>query len=509
MSKLKFDELHVVSDLHFGGKPGFQIFNQGDVLAATLRNIANFSKEKNIGFVMNGDIVDFLAEQPSKYLDPDGAIAKLQRIFGLDEFNNKDPGGETAFHQIWCAMQDLVATKNRHLILVLGNHDVELALPPVTEWLKENLSKGDASARGRILVHFDGAGFACTVKDKQVLCVHGNEVDAWNFVNYKQLLEVSQAMNRGQKPPDWDANAGTRLVIDVMNNIKRKYPMVDLLKPEVEAALPIVLALDPGALKDISKLLTVVKHLAKDSFLRKLGFLSTEEGMNQFEENTLDEEQVLADFLSDHFQYDANKTLDADDLLTGRGTKEDGVTEQEFLGPFDFIKALFGGSKNKAENMRKALNDKLEKDTTFELDKRDDFYKDLDQEFGRDMDYLIAGHTHLQRAIKRDKNSDENDCFYFNSGTWIRLIQLTEKILESPEDFEKIWQAFKQGNIEALDSVNDLGPKKNEQLVLLRPTVVSIIDDGNGVFGRLCRASDQGEIGNKQEVPGSRLPAKE
>ncbi len=80
--------------------------------------------------VLNGDIVDFLAESPAAYLDPNGSIDKLERIFYKDK----------SFSGVWTALQEFVAQPNRQLILVLGNHDVELALPHVTEWILEKLS---------------------------------------------------------------------------------------------------------------------------------------------------------------------------------------------------------------------------------------------------------------------------------------------------------------------------------------------------------------------------------
>ena len=80
MSVQAFNELHVVSDLHFGGLPGFQIFRQGDTLASFIKNMAAQPSDRKIGIVFNGDIVDFLAEAPAAYLDPKGAIEKLERI---------------------------------------------------------------------------------------------------------------------------------------------------------------------------------------------------------------------------------------------------------------------------------------------------------------------------------------------------------------------------------------------------------------------------------------------
>ena len=497
MSEMNFDELYVVSDLHFGGLSGFQIFSKGDRLAATIKRLARKSPNKKLGLVLNGDIVDFLAEGDN-YLDPKGAIGKLERVFALDDLQE-----EKAFFMVWQALQDFVDKQNRRLVLVLGNHDVELALPQVVEWLLQSISRGIDSARGRISVHVDGAGFACRVKDKDVLCVHGNEADDWNFVDYRQLLKISEAMNRRQTIPEWDANAGTRLVIDVMNGIKKKFPVVDLLKPETKAALPSVLALDPGAVKKITKLLKVTGYLGIDKFKRRLGFLSTDEALEELGEDAPDDNDVLADFLKEYYDY-GTQTRTAQDLLKAafESDEEDELSEddeQEFLGPIDFIKAIVGKKENQSENMRKALKDWLEADKTFNLCHKDDIYQKLDELCGDGMDFLVAGHTHLERAFERSTPGR----FYFNSGTWIRLIRLTEDILEDQDDFKKVWNAFGSGKIENLDKLNDLGANKDQSLILNISTVVCIVDDDEKVYGELCHAGDDGVL---TPVAGTRFP---
>src|SRR4051812_22839861 len=101
-----FDELYVVSDLHLGGRLGFQIFDQGDVLADFIEWLAVESSEKSLGLVLNGDVVDFLAEEPAAYLDPTGAVGKLRRIFG-----------DSAFARIPKALAKFVGTERRTLIV--------------------------------------------------------------------------------------------------------------------------------------------------------------------------------------------------------------------------------------------------------------------------------------------------------------------------------------------------------------------------------------------------------
>ena len=159
MAISSYDSLYAISDIHLGGEKGFQIFNQGERLAKTINNIAS-TADKPTAFVLNGDIVDFLAEAPAMHLDPLGAIDKLERIMA-------DP----SFSMVWQALSNLLDNEYCHLILVLGNHDVELGLPQVQQWLKTKLARNDA-ARGRLQFCFDGTGFSCTVGNKRVLCVH-------------------------------------------------------------------------------------------------------------------------------------------------------------------------------------------------------------------------------------------------------------------------------------------------------------------------------------------------
>ncbi len=473
MSVQTFHELHVVSDLHFGGKPGFQIFRQGDTLANFIKNMATQPSDRKIGVVFNGDIVDFLAEDPAAYLDPEGAVAKLERIF------YEDP----AFTGVWSALQEYVAQPNRQLILILGNHDVELALPHVTEWILEKLSQGDPAARGSITTSFDGAGFPCTVGDKSVFCIHGNDVDIWNMVDHKQLLDLSFAININESPPDWDPNAGTRMVIDVMNAVKRKYPIVDLLKPEAEAVVPILLTMDPGQFRKIAKVMSVAAYLTRDMVRNAFEAMPAEE---EILEGPAFEQKVMDDFLNKYFEYDAAEDKEAQ--------------EQELEGIGAFIPAFFSNKKKKVEKLRKALKKELEADQSFEITNKDKMFKKMKKEIGSKVNYLITGHSHKERAIARE----EPGCYYFNTGTWIRLIRLTEDVLGNSEEFARVYAAFESGSMEQLDAINDLGPSHDQPLVMLRPTVVSIVEKDGETYGELSRADKDGSL---QPVENTRLPA--
>lgn len=472
----RFDELHVVSDLHMGGETGFQIFKLGDVLARAIEAIRKRAKTKQIALLINGDMVDFLAEDIPMYFDPDGAIAKLDRIVGDD-----------AFKPVFKALRQFVQTDDRTLIINLGNHDLELALPWVREHFLDVLSGGQDQARGRIRLAFDGTGYRCDVGHSKVLCLHGNEVDAWNVCDYEMLRRQGRDRNFGHDVKPWLPNAGAKMVIDVMNEIKKQFPFVDLLKPELEAVVPTLLALNPDAKPRVSEAFGIAKKLTRDKIRRWFGFLDASENGGAEYPGVLEEASLDSLLQQTYGSPLATPQRDGgiDELLRETDERlERGVnpmdlisneTAQQQLGGFDAIVKLFRG-KPQHEVLREALEG-LAKNQSFDLKNADSFYKDLDELVDDKIDFLCAGHTHLERALHRSEGSG----VYYNSGTWVRLIRLSPDILGSAEQFKRYYEAFKKGKMQALDD--------EEGLVELRPVVVSITSSASGVKACLNRVN--------------------
>ena len=171
--------------------------------------------------------------------------------------------------------------------------------------------------------------------------------------------------------------------------------------------------------------------------------------------------------------------------------------DKQFLGPIDYIRALFSRDEDKAENLRMALEKNLKEDQTFEITYQDQTFTEIDKQAGPNVHFLITGHTHLERAIERSAPG----CYYYNSGTWIRLIQLTDEILGSSDEFARTYKAFESKSMEILDSIK-IGPAQ-EPLVLPRPTVVSIIAKDGETFGELHHVQTDGSL---QAVENSKFP---
>lgn len=450
-------QLHVISDLHLGGQADCQIFDQG----ATLEAFLDFLRQQtgpDIGLVINGDLVDFLAEPNAVCFDPRGAPAKLDRIFQ-----------EPNFRPVWRGLQKFVQTPHCRLFVNLGNHDMELALPWVADKLLEHLSGGDAAARGRIKLAFDGLGFRCRVGGAAVLCVHGNEVDTWNITDYERLRRSGLDVVLGREEDGWVPNAGSAMVVDVMNDVKRRFPFVDLLKPEQEAVVPVLVALDHGVLGKLKRAFRILGRLGWDEVRRKSGFLTAESPQTRVaEEPSLDAVLMktfgkvgnpieFRDSLLDSVERYLKAGREPVDLLDDR--------QAEYLGKSG---ALFDWLKHKPPNevLRTAL-EALKKDRSFDPKTEDATFRDLDKWIGAEIDIVIAGHTHLERALSRARG----DGYYYNSGTWARLIQITPEALASTSTFEPVYRALKASTLAALDSAPGLVQRK--------PAVVSVWQDGS------------------------------
>jgi UDP-2,3-diacylglucosamine pyrophosphatase LpxH len=457
----QFDELYSISDLHMGGaEPGAQIFKSGPELAKLIEFLR--TKSGKVALVINGDMVDFLAEPDAKAFDPDGAIQKLDRI-----------AGDAAFAPVWKALRKFARTKDRRLILTLGNHDVELALPWVRNHLLDLIAGDDDAAHGRVVLAFDGSGFLCRVGKATVLCVHGNEVDDWNITDFEAIRRCGHDLQQGRQVDPWIPNAGTHLVINVMNDIKKGYPFVDLLKPELEAVIPVLLALAPDMRDRIGGAFPILKRLVVDKLRRATGLLGADQ----------EDEPSGAEHGSKGRPVDREALLALADQRLLRGIEPialvPDIERTQQLGRREAIVSWVRG-RDVRETLRLALDD-LWKDRSFDWSLEDDTFRQLDDMVAPDVHFVLTGHTHLERALPRRSRGG----FYFNSGTWARLIQLKRAMLADQAEFNKAYGALAAGTMDALDNFPDL---------VLQPCTVVAVKAG--------RAGTRGELLHWKAVNG-------
>lgn len=457
-----------------GGAPeARQIFRQGEKFAALVDRLRLQPKGEPHGLVLNGDLVDFLAEPDALYFDPQGASRKLDRIIG-----------DAAFKPVWKALRQYVKTKDRALVLTLGNHDLELALPSVRRQLLQELAQGDDAAAGRITFAFEQEGYRARVGNAEVLCVHGNEVDIWNVTDYEQLRRVGRDLDRGVPLSPWVPNAGSKLVVDVMNSIKRRYAFVDLLKPETQAVLPTLLVLDPSQAKLIGDAIPAVFRLGWDRLRRTFGFLEHEIEVAPIGQNARGSarDRMLVALLDDTFG--ASPAATASPPNGGELLRRAEINFQDGVPPRALLRSMAGPEflnvrraiwdvirrKGRSEVLREAL-EQLAKDTSFDRSAPDAAFKALKERIPKSVHLLTAGHTHLERAHPMGDGR-----FYFNTGTWVRLMQLGPDVLADEARFKPVYDAIDDGNMETLD--------KNK-MTLLRPTVAAFWADDRVTHGAL------------------------
>jgi len=451
---IELESLYVVSDLHLGGREGFQMFGSTAELTWLIDQVSARRSPGTHALLINGDFIDFLAEEPSTLFDPEGAVTKIDTVW-------------TRFDAVFTALQRLLATP-RHLLLVnLGNHDLELALPWVRAHLTQRLSNGDDAARSRLVWVTDGTGVRCHVGSTRVVCVHGNEVDSWNVADYERLRRIGRDRQFGLSVDAWAPNAGTQMVIEVMNDIKRHFPFVDLLKPETEGVLPILAALNAGVQRKLLALAGVAGRKAWDLARMRIGFLDDEVPADSGASGY----RPLPVFAAPSPARSSEALLRDVESAWRQGVSPMSLvrgTQDQQLGFWSATRDFVRG-KPKHEVLREAL-EHLDRDRSFDPGTGDDTFRNLDALVGTDIDLLIAGHTHLERSLPRSRGRGH----YFNSGTWARLICIEPAVRQDPAAFERLFRLLDGGTMEMLDRARVSVGGSEREIVLRRNTVVVI-----------------------------------
>lgn len=497
MTKFKefptYDEIHVISDLHMGGQPGSQILRETARLAGYIGWTAEQAPEGKVALVLNGDVFDTLTGDMQGYVQVDHAITVVESIMD-----------DKSFSCIWNALAALVEKERRTLVFVIGNHDIEIAFPPVQSLILQHLAGDDLVKRSRIVFSTVGAGYTCIVGGAKVYCTHGNEVDPWNYNRYEDLAKVARRLNAGRSldTSEWSPNAGTQMVKDVMNEIKQTYKWIDLLKPEDSAAVGTLLVLDSSQLAKITKLLPIVGEKIQGG--REVNQRLSAEGF-QLHEHVDTSAVTIDQLLGSNAKASMRSELSVDDLLLAAEEnlgKPSALVAQpeETLGlPQLILDRLTGwiSGVGKEEALRRALQDWLkEGNKVFDLDNEDATYKDVKAAVGSSIDFIVTGHTHLERAIDMKGNR-----FYFNCGTWIRLLKFTDVMLKDTASFKPVYDLLvnKQGDMEMIDNAkfpDEFGV--NQPFVLNQTSAVSIKVENGKVVGQLSHVEGDGKCTPKE-----------
>ena len=499
--------IYVISDLHLGGAPdvngiSFQMCppESRRRLARFIRHISAAHPSEPTQLVINGDFVDFLAEKristypeastPESYQtdaftsSQDAAVAKLHRAIEQTDDGSKDD------EKVFAALRAFLS-QGHQLTLLLGNHDLELSLPAVRHALLSSLSAGPAQIEflydGEALV-FDG-----------VLIEHGNRYDGWNAVSHGTLRAFRSATSRGEQHISFVPPAGSQLVATIMNPLKHRYRFIDLLKPENEALIPILTALEPDTLisiKDIAGLLPQKFHTQtnagrvpkNESLVASKPNISDQNNRDSIEQAALQElEENAAD---DSVQQRTQALLDQASKQwappAGRVSKEDAQVASTSKGWLTSVRSLWHLLKNLSPNfesrllnLRQALL--LHKNaiaTTFDFITEDPIYSKAAERLSDGGRIVVFGHTHLPKCVKLDRGG-----YYLNSGTWCPTIRLPIEFYDHTQPDKTVLPKLKE-------FVISLAENKTDQWCTLQTTFVKITLAGNGARAALCEFHD-------------------
>jgi UDP-2,3-diacylglucosamine pyrophosphatase LpxH len=491
--------VYVISDLHLGGEysktdagRGFRINTHVNELTEFVESLTRTSNLRGakVELVINGDMVDFLAEKRLETEAQEGGFAGDWTPF-------------TYRQEAACAKLQAIADRDlpffralgaflgggHRLTILTGNHDLELSLRPVRQKLREII--GVKPGHDYELI---SNGEAYSVGD--ALIEHGNRYDTWNAVEYDGLLRLSSFMSRKQFLPKesvFDPPVGSKLVSWVINPIKHEYKFIDLLKPETDVAVPFLLALEPGYRRILA---TVARLALKSRLQRKHGpfpsrfgtdihatpasastvfgspmgaFLSEERG----EASGDDGEAALEEILQNRLAGDAQGFLDALPPVASGPSAELGgdISTAHVVDRAVGLARLFFSQDDADLGRRlpallKALQ-ALQPDRNFDRDYEaaPEYVDAANELFDGGFRFVLFGHTHLAKKMELRPG-----CWYLNSGAWTDMIQLPCDIITAcPEKAGRTLKTF----------VQDMATGFLKDWIVFRPTYLRLDLDSN------------------------------
>lgn len=440
----------ILSDLHLGNGGPYDIFAGAAELPALLDTFAQTPTH----VVLNGDTFDFLLNDDPLAVDSQRAVEQARALAA---------SAPTA--PSLKALGRVLAAGGR-ATMVVGNHDLELALSDVQAVVRAALGQPDAVA-SRLEFRDGTAPLQLSVGGARVLVTHGEHTDVTNRIDYDALLSSERA-SRFHYPP------GSVLVKTLLNPLKHQHGLrfMDLLKPDFQGAVMVGLGVKPEALRVLltSGTLTVIRRLLENRGLAPSFALEPMDAVG-----TSDADGHLA------------RTLARVDLSDDEVDALLSALDAEKLDAFDTPGAL-GRARLKLARAGFALYARLHHSVAgsagsdyFGLEPGNDELAELER-LGRKYNpqAVVMGHTHAARW------HEGPGPVYANTGTWISLLRLP-----SPDDSDADWAEY----LAELQSNPALEPAKQRRARLEhRFTCVEVVPHASapGATLRLAQWTEQG-----------------
>lgn len=385
--------------------------------------------------VLNGDIVDFLAPNAATGYMPiawqnDSSIICNQLVDIATRF--VDSNGRGPFS----ALREL-ADSGVQIIVLIGNHDVELCLPKVRETFLELLG-GTASVR----FIYDGEAYTCG----KLLVEHGNQYDRFNAIDFDRLRRERSQLSRGISVSDSERDrtffqppVGSSIVVDEVNPRLSSVPFLNLLKPEFGAAIPLMLAFHPETRKFFELAFAagnIARRASGNTKAKQPGLLAG---------NPTTAHPDLNSFLREELADDADAFLGAQTRpgqLSGSAVSSESLmsrlaklaeTAIDLTCPWGLYTRLRTGNEKERLNCVRVALKRVRDAADFAIGTEKAEYRipaEMMIEIGG-FDAVVFGHTHFPKEV------DVQGGKYLNAGTWADVLRLPEAICSDNEDVAK------------------------------------------------------------------------
>lgn len=468
----------ILSDIHMGPDGDFDIFAGAKELPAYLERFVSPPTR----VIINGDGVDFLMNMDPLTLDPARAVEQAQAIANA-------PSTAPVFEVL-----GRILAAGGEVEVLIGNHDIELALSEVQEVFRGALKQSAKTASRMVFIRCDKP-YLLDQDGARILITHGQHSDEWNRIPWEKLpgAEQPDAAPEGfQYPP------GSMLVKTLLNPAKKYFRMrfADLLKPDFRGAVLTAMAVDPSAIGVVWKKSTIeLITLLASAKASPNTFADGEEAIPMEDLPELG----LGELLGEAGLTPAEKeALQAQ--LSGQDEGPEFFADDSF---FDRIKAKLAdaGLRRYAAVHRRVAGNSGE--SYFSLEPTKVEWTEA-QRLARDWNAgaVIIGHTHSARwrtdsvGAGSETDAKKRPLTFLNTGTWIWMMRLPTA---APPDADpptqakadKDWQDY----LQELRENPSLEPEHQKLVRLEKRFTAALVDSApNGARLSLVEWKDGQEI---------------
>ncbi len=217
----------VISDIHLGAgayvkgvKNFLEDFHYDEEMVEFLHYYSSGDFDKReVELIINGDLFDLLAVPFVEFFDDEfwseeAALEKLKIIF-------------EAHPEVMQAFRDFLSKKNKKIVFIIGNHDGELALPRLQEFLLDQFPE---DIRDNFIIKCEIGGEY--EPHQGVLLKHGHEYEVAHQFDPKSSVVTDEEGMRYFIPP-W----GSYYVTRVINKFKEDRGHINAVRPIKKAMI--------------------------------------------------------------------------------------------------------------------------------------------------------------------------------------------------------------------------------------------------------------------------------